>query len=298
MVIAEVGDLIKVTFDTTFEIEGFENTLPTKNKDGEVISRALADEVDGENIYNYLLQFSEVFDLVNVSGVVVSQIDSLWYSEAELTGEVEEEVTLPYTTKELNIAIKFNQRVVNQALSSAQKIVNKIPQGDQVFRGVSEDILSVINNQNSYVQGIKYNPKSTESKQNVIADLEGSELVAQDSQVFISFLEDIDTQQTFVNRRTTELNRQEEQAVTNASKSAESNSTAVNRIIDTRADLEASTDLDNLIQGYTPADWESIGDSNTPDVDSTLPDDQTTSQEAADLFPDLQPGSVVASGLV
>jgi len=299
MVIAEIGDVIVVPINVIVQIEGFDNELPTAGKDGTVIE-TLFDSVDtetGEDLLNYFLRFGETFDLVNVSGTVVSTVNELWFTETDLTQKVTDEPDLPQSTQDINSSISVNKTKLNDDLSSGESILSQIPVNDPIYRGISETIVGVMRDNNTAFAGLRFNPNDPVSVSNITTDVEGSTLVAGDGNVFLSFLDVLKTQQQVVAQKSSTLLKENQQTVSNATKSAESESASTNRFIEALPERTGADTLHLTADTYSPVDWNKI-EPTVPTGDSILSEDLSVSQRAAQIFPLLDPSTVVSSGIV
>jgi hypothetical protein len=295
MALAEVGEVIIVPFNLVVQVDGFDNTLETQGKEGTVLQRQVSDITEeGEEIFNYFLQFQETFDLLNSSGIVEISTDSFWFTEDSLDPTTDTVPSLPLTTQEINSLIRQNQSSLNRSFSEGQSFLNRIPQNDPIFRAVAEDIFDTLSRNRSVVQGIRYNERDDDSVSNITAELDGSTLLADDGIRFSTFLEVLQTQQQVVAQRTSELTNAEEQSGDNFSRSNESSAAAENRFLET---LENQEEITFIPQGVTSVDWDTI-EPDIPTADDILPATLTPAQEAAQLFPLLDSSEVVSSGLV
>lgn len=297
MALAEVGESILVTFDLVVTIEGFENTVPTSDKEGLVINRLEAGiDEEGEQIYNYHLEFGETFDLVNSSGVVVQSLSSFWFDEASLAGEQDIIEPLPFTTSEINAALSANSQVLSSSANETQSILNTIPDGD-IFKPNIANLNSIISKNRDKVASVRYNPADPQSVNNITSELEGSSLQADDAVNFVNFAEVLKTQQETVAEKSSELLQEEQQSVSNSNTAETNASTAVNSFIDSIPDLPGAQSLLLTAEDFDPLAWDTL-EPETPSAASVLPEELSASQEAAQLFPLLDSDVVVTSGLV
>jgi len=296
MVIAEVGEIVRVPLDITLEVDGFENTVPTKGEDGTVIQRVFRDNDGTQNIYDYQLQFPQKFDLVTESGVVAYQADTFWYTENELTGTAAATIGLPFTTRDINSSLQTSQFTTRIALRTGSAVLNKIPTSDPLFRDVSQNLVNLLEHNDNVVKQASYDPSDEQSSQDAHATASGSRLLAFDSNAIAVFLENIQIQQQTVARQTNTLQSEESQSLSNSNSSNEKNASLVNSLLDRLAQTPTPK-YPNASDGYSATDWEKLNPA-VPTAEDLFAPSETSQEQAARLFPLLDTTAVVASGLV
>jgi len=299
MVIAEIGDILVVPIDVTLQIDGFDNVVPTAGEEATVVQTLFSsiDTDSGEDLLNYFLRFNTTFDLVNISGTVVATVNELWFSEQDLTQKAVEDPGLPKTTQEINSTISANKKKLSVDLVTANSFLSNIPEDDPIFRGTSESIVNIMSANNSAFSSLKFNPNDSNSVANITRDVEGSSLVATDGNLFLSFLNALAIQSAVVTEKTSNLNREEDQSRSNATRAAESEAAATNRFIESLEGRTGAGTLHLTADTYTPVDWNKI-EPDSPGGGDIFSEDLSGTKKAAQLFPLLNPSTVVSSGLV
>lgn len=298
MALAEIGESLLVPFDLVVEIDGFENEVPTGGKEGLVINRLEAgiDVSTGEQIYNYFLEFDQQFELVNVSGTVIQTVNSFWFSEDSLDGQEAQFEKLPLTTGEINTRLSNNRKTISNSQKSVQSILKSVPQGD-LFRRPISSLNSIITQSKGIADSIKFNPNNAQSINNIMTDVEGSSLLAEDAATFSRYAEIFKTQQETVAGKSQELVKEEQQSFTNSNKAENSESTSVNTFIEKLPNLKGAEALILTAEDFSPLDWDTL-ESPVPKTAQVLPEELSPTQEAAQLFPLLDPSAVVKSGIL
>lgn len=300
MALAVVGETLDVKFDLVFLVDGVENTIPTAGKTATVRNRLDSgiDPVTGEQVYQYFLEFSENFDIVDSNDEVIQTLNTFWFSEKFLQQGNEDSTFAPLsrTTSEINSALSSNKRTISINQKTARGILNSIPAGD-LFRDPVADITSIIERNKAAVDSVKFKPNDPTSINNITTDLEGSNLLAEDTTTLVEFTKILKTQQEVVAGKTEELGREETQSFTNSNKSEAKTAAAVNTFITKIPNLRGADTLILTSENFTPVDWDTV-EPKVPLATSVLPETLTPTQEAGQLFPLLDSGKVVQSGIV
>lgn len=286
MAVAQVGDSIVVPVNLTAVVEGFENIIQTKGKLGKVIQRVLSgsNPVSNEEFFNYQLEFSENFDLINDQNEIVATVNTFYFTEEQLGGDFPEPDPLALSTKEINTAIRNNQVTTKNNLSNATKVLNQIPSNENVFRQTAVRFVQQISAGNDLIKNVRFNPNSQDSLQSITTDLEGSNLISQDSSKLLEFVNIIRAQEKAVTKRTNELNTSEVQSARATTRANEQEAQAFAKFIN-----KVNTDTENLLVttgDYTQIDWDAIED-EPPEAA-----DLSTESTVQDLFPLLDPRDV------